>query len=92
MPTIRYDESKKCIEAKWGTPGKANTRAGYEEYCTMRAPGQLVISKVMAAAKAVLCLKSRSADSRRRNNIESLRVELYSPGAVYYTMDAMCPR
>lgn len=53
--SVIRDENGGSIETKWATPGKANTKGGYEEYCNTQDPaGPLVINEVMAANQSWL--------------------------------------
>lgn len=53
--SVCRDENGGIMETKWATPGKANTRDGYEEYCKGQTSGSpLVINEVMAANQSWL--------------------------------------
>ena len=53
--SIARDENGEAFETKWSTPAAANTKAGYEAWCSGRASvSPLVINEVMAANQSYL--------------------------------------
>ena len=53
--SIARDKSGEAFETKWSTPAVANTKAGYEEWCSGHVPASpLVINEVMAANQSYL--------------------------------------